>query len=34
MVVFNEGIGNFLEIIVFHYKLPVMSPAVAHAKST
>lgn len=34
MVVFNEGIHSFLEIIIFNYKMPVMSPAVPHAKHT
>lgn len=32
MVVFSEGVRNFLEIIIPNYKNPVMSPAVTHAK--
>lgn len=34
MVVFNEGICNLLEIIVFNYKMPVISPAVLHTRHT
>lgn len=34
MVVYNEGIRTFLEIVIFNYKNPVMSPAVTHAKYT